>query len=93
MVTRPIALALIALAAGVSTAEPRAGWRPILNGVDREDIEDAFGPLFALPTTFRISRDGRVCARHVGLPTPKDVKDPSVSDVKKAFEAQIKGLL
>lgn len=66
---------------------------PVLNGVDREDIEDAFGPLFALPTTLIIARDGRICARHVGLPTPKEVTSPTVADVKKIFDAQIKPLL
>ena len=64
----------------------------ILNGVDREDIEDAFGPLFALPTSLIIARDGRICARHVGLP-PTKTKDPAVSEVKEAFAAAIKALL
>ena len=64
----------------------------VLNGVDREDIEDAFGPLFALPTSLIIARDGRICARHVGLP-PMKSKDPSVNDVKESFAASIKPLL
>ena len=64
----------------------------VLNGVDREDIEDAFGPLFALPTSLVIARDGRICARHVGLP-PSKSKDPSVNDVKESFAAMIKPLL
>jgi len=64
----------------------------ILNGVDREDIEDAYGPLFALPTTLVIARDGRVCSRHVGMPDMK-VKDPTVNDVKGFFDAAIKALL
>jgi len=42
----------------------------VLNGVDREDIEDAFGPLFALPTSLIIARDGRICARHAALKQP-----------------------
>jgi peroxiredoxin len=53
----------------------------ILNGDGRDDIEDAYGPLFALPTTFIISRDGRICHKHIGL-TARD-----------AFEAAIKQLL
>jgi peroxiredoxin len=64
----------------------------ILNGVDREDIEDAFGPLFALPTSLIIARDGRICARHVGLP-PLKSKDASVNAVKESFAASIKPLL
>jgi hypothetical protein len=53
----------------------------ILDGENREDIEDAYGPLFALPTTYLIARDGRICAKHIGL-TGKDV-----------FETAIKSLL
>jgi peroxiredoxin len=74
---------------------------PVLNGVDREDIEDAYGPLFALPTTLIIARDGRICARHVGLPTAgaadgkgaKKESSLSTAEVRKIFEAQIKPLL
>ncbi len=64
----------------------------VLNGVDRDDIEDAFGPLFALPTSLVIARDGRICARHVGLPPTKS-KDPTVTEVKDQFAAAIKPLL
>ena len=53
----------------------------ILDGDGREDIEDAYGPLFGLPTTFIIGRDGRICAKHIGL-TANDT-----------FEAAIKSLL
>jgi peroxiredoxin len=64
----------------------------VLNGVDRDDIEDAFGPLFALPTSLIIARDGRICARHVGLP-PLKGKDASVNAVKESFAASITPLL
>src|SRR3954470_1002607 len=60
----------------------------VLNGVDREDVEDAFGPLFALPTSLVIARDGRICARHVGMPPTKS-KDPGVNEVKEVFAAAI----
>jgi peroxiredoxin len=53
----------------------------ILNGDGRDDLEEAYGPLFALPTTFIISRDGRICHKHIGL-TARDT-----------FEAAIKELL
>jgi peroxiredoxin len=53
----------------------------ILNGDGRDDIEDAYGPLFALPTTFIIDREGRICHKHIGL-TPRET-----------FEAAIKQLL
>jgi len=54
---------------------------PVLVGKDRDDVQDAFGPLVGIPVTVVISRDGRVCASHAGL-TGKD-----------AFEREIKALL
>jgi peroxiredoxin len=65
---------------------------PILDGVNREDVETAFGPFLGLPTTFLIARDGRICAKHLGLP-PVKFSFPSVSSVKDAFEAEIRSLL
>ena len=47
----------------------------------REDLDTAYGPMFGLPVTFLISRDGKVCSKHVGL-SGKDV-----------FEKEIKALL
>ena len=52
----------------------------ILDGVDREDIEDAYGPLFALPTTYIIARDGRICEKHIGL-TSKDKFDAAIKSL------------
>jgi peroxiredoxin len=52
----------------------------ILDGVDREDIDQAFGPLFALPTTFIIGRDGRICDKHIGL-TPKETFDAAINSL------------
>jgi peroxiredoxin len=65
----------------------------ILDGVDRQDIDDAFGPLFALPTSFLISRDGRICSKHVGLPSIPPSADPVDKAVRDVFEAEIKALL
>ena len=54
---------------------------PVLVGKDREDVQEALGPVWGLPTTLIITRDGKVCKRHMGL-------------VKKAdFEKEILGLL
>ena len=53
----------------------------VLQGSDRDDIQDAYGPLFGIPVTILISRDGKVCAKHVGLSS------------KDAFEREIKSLL
>ena len=54
---------------------------PILLGDGREDVQDAFGPIWGIPASFLISRDGRVCKRHLGI-APKAV-----------FEKEIKALL
>ncbi len=53
----------------------------ILQGQDREDVQDAFGPMFGIPVTAVVSRDGKLCVKHTGL-TGKDT-----------FENEIKSLL
>ena len=53
----------------------------VLQGLDHDDVQDAFGPMFGIPVTAVISRDGKVCAKHVGLSS------------KDAFENEIKSLL
>jgi len=66
---------------------------PVLNGDEQQDkIDDAYGPLFGLPMSFVISRDGRICQKHLGLPAEAG-KDPDVQKVKDVFEKQIKALL
>jgi len=54
---------------------------PVLLGLDRDDVKDAFGPIVGFPTTFLIGRGGTICRQHVGF-TPKDV-----------FEREIRALL
>lgn len=54
---------------------------PVLVGLGREDVQDAFGPIWGVPVTFMISRDGRICKRHMGLAT------------KEQFEHEIQALL
>ena len=54
---------------------------PVLQGLNHDDVQDAYGPLWAIPVTVVISRDGKVCTRHSGLSS------------KDAFEKEIKGLL
>lgn len=65
---------------------------PVLNGIDRDDLDQSFGPFYGLPTTFLIARDGRICAKHLGLP-PSKLSFPSVTSVKDAFAAEIRSLL
>jgi thiol-disulfide isomerase/thioredoxin len=54
---------------------------PLVVGLDREDVQNAFGPIFAVPITVIIGRDGRICVKHIGPVT------------KEQFESEIKSLL
>ena len=54
---------------------------PILVGRDKEEILDAWGPIYAIPTTFFVGRDGSICGKHMGPATKED------------FEREIKALL
>jgi len=54
---------------------------PLLVGADREDVQKAYGPIFGVPTTFIIDRNGRICVKHVG-PVGRE-----------QFESEIKSLL
>jgi thiol-disulfide isomerase/thioredoxin len=69
----------------VEKAKPFAAqWKmnyTILQGNGRDDLDEAFGPMFGLPVTVVISRDGKICGKHVGL------------GGKDAFEREIKSLL
>jgi len=53
----------------------------VLVGGDRDDLQDAYGPMWGIPTTFVIDRDGRICHKNSGLVG------------KSKYEADIKGLL
>jgi peroxiredoxin len=54
---------------------------PLLVGQEREDIQAAYGPIFGIPVTVLIGRDGKICKKHLG----------PVS--KEQFESEIKALL
>jgi thiol-disulfide isomerase/thioredoxin len=67
---------------------------PVLNGDEQQEaIDAAYGPVFGLPMSFLIGRDGRICRKHLGLPSTTATKDPDVKTVKDIFEAEIKSLL
>jgi thiol-disulfide isomerase/thioredoxin len=53
----------------------------VLQGLNHDDLQDAFGPMFGIPVTVLISREGKVCSKHVGLSS------------KDSFEKEIKSLL
>jgi peroxiredoxin len=54
---------------------------PVLVGLGRDDLQDAFGPMWGIPTTFLIDREGRICRKHSGLVG------------KEKYERDIKALL
>jgi cytochrome c biogenesis protein CcmG/thiol:disulfide interchange protein DsbE len=54
---------------------------PVLQGLGHDNVQDAYGPLPGLPVTVLISRDGKICAKHIGLVN------------KDEMEKQIKALL
>jgi len=54
---------------------------PVLQGLGRRDVHDAFGALWGIPTSYVISREGKLCAKHIGA-TPQ-----------AGFESEVRGLL
>jgi thiol-disulfide isomerase/thioredoxin len=53
----------------------------VLQGLGHDDLQDAFGPMWGIPVTVVISREGKVCAKHTGL------------SGKPSFEKEIRALL
>src|SRR5439155_6054899 len=41
---------------------------PVLQGLGHEDVQEAYGPIFGIPVNVVISREGKICVRHTGLP-------------------------
>jgi thiol-disulfide isomerase/thioredoxin len=67
---------------------------PVLDGDPQQDkIDDAYGPLFGLPMSFLIGRDGRLCQKHLGLPGMQGTKEPDAKTVAQIFETEVKALL
>jgi thiol-disulfide isomerase/thioredoxin len=54
---------------------------PVLVGNGREDVQEAFGPLFGIPVSVIIGRDGVIAKKHSGIAT------------KEQIEREIKALL
>jgi thiol-disulfide isomerase/thioredoxin len=50
---------------------------PILLGLGREDVQDAYGPIWGIPASFIISKDGKVCRKHMGI-APKNVFEKEI---------------
>jgi peroxiredoxin len=64
---------------------------PILQGLGHDDVQEAYGPIWGIPINILISRDGKICAKHTGLPPSEG--GPLSKAVKEAYEAEIKALL
>jgi cytochrome c biogenesis protein CcmG/thiol:disulfide interchange protein DsbE len=54
---------------------------PVLVGLNHDDVQNAYGPLWGIPVTTLISRDGKMCVKHSGLSS------------KQNFEKEIEALL
>lgn len=76
---------------GISVDDPREKLKPyaekmgmnypVLIGNGREDVQEAYGPLYGIPVSVFVGRDGRIAKRHSGIAS------------KDQFERQIKALL
>jgi thiol-disulfide isomerase/thioredoxin len=49
---------------------------PVLVGLGREDVQDAFGPLYGIPVTVFIGRDGKICKTHHGIAAKGQIEGP-----------------
>ena len=45
---------------------------PMLVGLGREDFQEAYGPVWGLPITFMIDREGTLCRKHIGIATKEE---------------------
>jgi thiol-disulfide isomerase/thioredoxin len=48
---------------------------PLLDANNRQDVEDAFAPMWGLPTTVIVGPDGKVAKRHSGIATKEQLKE------------------
>ena len=54
---------------------------PVLITKDREEVQDAYGPMWGIPMSIIVDREGKIAKRHAGIGT------------KEQFEREIKALL
>jgi thiol-disulfide isomerase/thioredoxin len=48
---------------------------PVLQGLGHDNVADAYGPMPAVPVTVLISRDGKICAKHIGIASKEDFEN------------------
>lgn len=51
---------------------------PVVLGLGRDEVQEAYGPIWGIPASFLISRDARVCRRHMGI-APKALFDKEIT--------------
>jgi thiol-disulfide isomerase/thioredoxin len=66
---------------------------PVLDGTDRTDIEQAFGPFAELPLSYLIAPDGRVCRKHIGLPPVAKGTTDFKAAAQAVFERELRQML
>jgi thiol-disulfide isomerase/thioredoxin len=54
---------------------------PVLVGNGRDDVQDAYGPLWGIPVSVFVDKDGKIAKKHSGIAS------------KEQFEREIKALL
>ena len=53
---------------------------PMLVGLGREDFQEAYGPIWGIPMTFFIDREGLICRTHAGIAT-RDEFERDITDL------------
>jgi thiol-disulfide isomerase/thioredoxin len=48
---------------------------PVLVGLERQDVQDAYGPMFGIPVSVFVDRDGTIARRHSGIVSKEQMED------------------
>ena len=48
---------------------------PVLVGLERQDVQDAYGPMFGIPVSVFIDRTGTIARRHSGIASKEEMED------------------
>ena len=48
---------------------------PMLIGLDHEEVQEAYGPIWGLPVSVWIDRTGTICKTHLGIASKDDFED------------------
>jgi thiol-disulfide isomerase/thioredoxin len=47
---------------------------PVLVGAERQDVQDAYGPMFGIPVSVFIDREGTIAMRHTGIASKEQME-------------------